>query len=210
MKRSIQARSPFVALSRHKRRDAVVRMGWKIANQPEGYPFWTDHLLIDPQDPERIHDWVDVYFLGADRFTFWNAEIVTLRLARQDEVEGRSFKAVYAQLNEQEIAREFAIETVAVPRTRPGQMRTRQWVQRPVQRYPQFEGRSFTEECQRLEANFLASDPPEVTERFEIDPSYAYGIGLHALVDEPTLDRAAIERCIERFRKLGEREWRSA
>ena len=198
-----------MALPRHKRRDAVVRMGWKIANQPEGCPFWTDHLLIDPQDPERIHNWVDVYFLGADRFTFWNAEIVTLRLARQDEVEGRSFKAAYAQLNEQEIAREFAIETVAVPRTRPGQMRTRQWVQRPVQRYPQFEGRSFTEECLRLEANFLASDPPEVTERFEIDPSYAYGIGLHAVVDEPTLDRAAIERCIERFRKLGEREWRA-
>jgi hypothetical protein len=201
---------PFVALPCHKRRDAVVRLGWKIARQPEGYSFWTDHLLIDPEDPTRIHHWVDVYFLAADHFTFWNAEIVTLQLARQDAVEGRSFKLAYAQLSEQEIAREFAFETVAVPRTRPGQMRTRQWVQQPVQRYPQFEGRSFREECQRLETSLLASEPPEVSECFEIDQSYAYGIGLHAVVDELTLDAAAIERCIKRFRERGEREWRSA
>jgi hypothetical protein len=126
MKRCIQARSPFVTLPRHKRRDTVVRMGRKIANQPEGYRFWADHLLTDPEDPARIHHWVDMYFLAADRFMFWNAEIVTLRLARQNEVKDRSFKAAFVQLNEQETARECAIETVAVPRTRPSQMRTRQ------------------------------------------------------------------------------------
>ena len=59
-------------------------------------------------------------------------------------------------------------------------------------------------------AEIVASYPPDISGYFEIDPSYAYAIGLHAVVDEPTLDRAAIERCIERFRKLGEREWRSA
>ena len=74
---------PFVELPRHKRRDAVIRLGWKITNQAEGYPFWTDHSLVDPEDPQRIHQWIAVYFLGADRFTFWNATILTLQLARK-------------------------------------------------------------------------------------------------------------------------------
>ena len=200
---------PFVELPRHKRRDAVIQLGWKIANQAEGYPFWTDHLLVDPEDPQRIHHWIDVYFLGADRFTFWNATIVTLQLAQQDELHDRSFKLAYDQLSAEEIKREFAIETISVPRTRPGQVRSRLWIQQPKQCYPQFEGRTFHVECERLEAQLLAIDPPYIRESFAIDRGYAYGVGLDAVVDEPTLDRAAVERCIQRFRDLGERNWSS-
>ena len=197
----------FVELPRHKGRDAVIRLGWKIANQADGCPFWTDHLLVDPEDPQRVHHWIDVYFLSADRFTFWNATIMTLELAQQDELRDQSFKLAYAQLSAEEIEHEFAIETVNVPRTRPGQVRSRLWIQRPKQCYPQFDGRTFHAECERLEVHLLATDPPDVRETFEIDRDYAYGLGLDAVVDEPTLDRAAVERCIQRFRDLGERDW---
>ena len=200
---------PFVELPRHKRRNAVIQLGWKIANQAEGCPFWTDHLLVDPEDPQRLHHWIDVYFLGADRFTLWNATIVTLQLSQQDALHDRSFKLAYAQLSAEEIKREFAIETISVPRTRPGQMRSRQWKQPPKQCYPQFEGRTFHEECERLEAHLLTTDPPDIRESFVADRGYAYGVGLHAVVNEPTLDRAAVERCIQRFRDLGERDWSS-
>ena len=200
---------PFVELPRHKRRDAVIRLGWKITDQAEGYPFWTDHSLVDPEDPQRIHQWIAVYFLGADRFTFWNATIVTLQLARQDELQNRSFQLAYDQLSAEEIEREFAIETVKVPRTRPGQVRSRLWIQQPKQCYPQFERRTFHAECERLEAHLLATDPPDIRESFAIDRDYASGVGLDAVVDESTLDRAAVERCIQRFRDLGERDWSS-
>ena len=43
--------------------------------------------------------------------------------------------------------------------------------------------------------------------RFEIDRNYAYGIGLHAVVDVATLDAVAIEQAIARFRALGEKSW---
>ena len=200
---------PFVELPRHKRRDAVIRLGWKITDQAKGYPFWTDHSLVDPEDPQRIHQWIAVYFLGADRFTFWNATIVTLQLARQDELQNRSFKLAYDQLSAEETEREFAIETVNVPRTRPGQVRSRLWIQQPKQCYPQFERRTFHAECERLEAHLLATDPPDIRESFAIDRDYAYGVGLDAVVDESTLDRAAVERWIQRFRDLGERNWSS-
>lgn len=199
--------APFVELPRHKRRNAVVRLGWKIARQTDGQDFWTDHLLEDPEDPHRIHRWVDVYFLGTDRLTLWNAEFITTALAVEDEIRERSFQAAYAQLSPEEVANEFALEWETVPRKRPGVMRMKELVQRPVRHYPQFDGRTFRQECDRLEAHYMATSAPVVAERFVIDRSYAYGIGLHAVVAENNLNRAAIERTIQRFRELGEKDW---
>lgn len=198
---------PFVELPRQKRRNAVVRLGWQIAQQTDGHGFWTDHLLEDPDDPLRTHSWVDVCFLGSDRFTLWNAEFVTTQLAVEDEIRERAFNAAYAQLSAEEIMAEFSMDWKTVPPKRPGAMRMREWVQRPDRHYPQFDGRTFGKECDRLEAHYLATDPPVIAERFVIDRSYAYGIGLHAVVREATLDRAAIERTIQRFRDIGERHW---
>lgn len=198
---------PFVTRSLHKRRDAVVKLGWKISRQKDGLTFWTDHLLEDPDEPHRIHRWVDVYFLSADRCTFWNAEIITTDLASEDELDGRAFNAAYAQRSPEEIEIEFAMEWKTVPRKYPGAMRLKEWVQRPARHYPQFDGRTFRQECDRLETQYKASNPAVIAERFVIDRSYAYGIGLHAVVAETNLDRAAIERAIQRFRELGERNW---
>lgn len=199
--------TPFVELPRHKRRAAVVRLGWKILQQTDGRGFWTDHLMDDPEDPHRVHGWVDVYFLGADRFTLWNAEFITTSLAVEDVIREHAFSAANAQLSPEEIESEFAMAWQTVPRKHPGAMRMRQWVQRPDRFYPQFDGRSFRQECDRLEAHYLATDPPAIKERFTIDPSYAHGIGLHAVVNEANLNVAAIERTIQRFRDLGERNW---
>lgn len=198
---------PFVALPRHKRRNAVVRLGWQIARQADGQSFWTHHLLEDPEDPQRVHGWVDVCFLGADRFTLWNAEFITTALAAEDEIHERSFKAACAQLSPEEIENEFAMEWETVPRKYPGAMRAKRMVFRPARHYPQFDGRTFRQECERLEAHYLATDPPRIAERFAVDRDYAYGIGLHAVVAETNLDRAAIERTIQRFRELGETDW---
>src|SRR5665647_272982 len=106
----------FVDLPRHKRRNAVIRLGWKIARQADRLGFWTDQLLEDPDDPHRIHRWVDVYFLGADRLTLWNAEFITTPLAVEDEIHERAFEAVYAGLSAEEIESEFAFESRTIPR----------------------------------------------------------------------------------------------
>jgi len=200
----------FVDLPRHKRRKAVIRLGWKISQQSDGLSFWTDHLLKDPDDPHRVHRWVDVYFLGADRFALWNAEFITTQMAVEDEIHSLAFEAVYAALSADEIKREFAFENRVIPPKRPGAPRLVQWVPRPDRQYAQFEGRTFNQECERLEALYLATDAPVIGERFVTDRSYAYGIGLHAVVDEVTFDGAAIERTIQRFRDLGECDWRAA
>ena len=204
---------PFVSLSQHQRRDAVVQLKWRIdrnAVQTGIGDFWTYHLLQDPDDPTRTFQWIDIYFLGRDRCTLWNAAIVTTALAQQDAMRSRAFDATWAQLSELEQAAESAIEFKPVPRKRPSDVRCHEWVRRPDNRYPQFEGRTFDEECDRLEAHIEATSPPVIGESFTVDRSYAYGIGLQVTVAEDHLDRAAIERTIARFRDLGEQDWRGA
>ena len=34
-------------------------------------------VLIDPEEPNRIHSWVDVVFAGLHYFTLWNAAFIT-------------------------------------------------------------------------------------------------------------------------------------
>jgi len=204
---------PFVTLSLHQRRDAVVQLKWQIdrsAAQTGTRDFWTDHLLQDPDDPSRTFQWIDIYFLGRDRCTLWNAAFITTALARQDAVRTLAFDASWAQLSESEKAAESAIEFKPVPRKRPSDLRLSEWVRHPDSCYPQFEGRTFSEECDRLEVHTQATSPPDTGESFTLDRSYAYGIGLHATVAEDHLDRAAIERCIARFRDLGEQDWPAA
>jgi hypothetical protein len=200
----------FVDLPRHKRRSAVVRLGWQIAQRTDGAGFWADHLLEDPEEPNRIHRWVDVNFLSADRFTLWNAEFITAQLAMEDAIHARAFRETDARLSSDESEAEFKWEWKSVPLKCPGDLRAKELVRRPDRHYSQFEGRTFNQECDRLEALYLVSDPPLITERFEIDRGYAYGIGLHAVVVETNLDRAAIERTIQRFRDRGERDWQGS
>ncbi len=100
----------FVDLPRHKRRSAVVRLGWQIAQRSDGVGFWTDHLLEDPDDPNRIHHWVDVTFLSADRFTLWNAEFITTQLATEDAIHERAFSETNARLSPEEADAEFKWE----------------------------------------------------------------------------------------------------
>ena len=197
----------FVDLPRHKRRSAVVSLGWQIARRTDGAEFWTDHLLEDPEDPHRIHRWVDINFLSADRLTLWNAEFITTQLAVEDVIHTRAFRETDARLSPDESEAEFRWEWKSVPLKRPGDLRAKELLRRPDRHYSQFEGRTFNQECERLEALYLLSDPPLITERFEIDRGYAYGIGLHAVVAETNLNRVAIERTIQRFRNIGERNW---
>ena len=48
---------------------------------------------------------------------------------------------------------------------------------------------------------------PAPFKRFGVDRNYAYGIGLHAVVDAANLDTEVIERTITRFRAVGENSW---
>jgi hypothetical protein len=95
-----------------------------------------------------------------------------------------------------------------IPRKRPGETRMYRMAFAPEQRYDVLSGQTYHEACDALETQLMQTLPMP-PERFEIDRGYAYGIGLHAVVNVPSLDTTAIERTIMRFRALGERNWQA-
>ena len=76
----------------------------------------------------------------------------------------------------------------------------------PEKHYDCLDGQTYSQAREALEKTLMQSltTPPE---RFEIQRGYAYGIGLHAVMDVATFDAAAIEQTIGRFRALGEKSW---
>ena len=79
-------RPPFSSLPRHKRSDEVIRLKGKMRRDAAEYGGrFTSHLVLnEPGRPDLYNQWFDFYFPGMDRFTIWNAEIVTARQAFWD------------------------------------------------------------------------------------------------------------------------------
>ena len=88
-----------------------------------------------------------------------------------------------------------------------GKILTYQMLEREQKRYDQFEGLTFFEQIDKLEAQILAESSPPVYESFETDLSYGYGIGLSIVLNVETINRKAIEQAIMKFRELGEKDW---
>lgn len=71
--------TPFVALSRHRQRDAFVRLRRRIVRDTPIYGrLFTSPLVLDePGRPDIYRQWFDVLFLGLDGRSIWNATITT-------------------------------------------------------------------------------------------------------------------------------------
>jgi hypothetical protein len=84
---SRRAIRPFISLPRHRRRSAVIALHGRMlrhAYYTGSKLFDSNQLLIDPEEPDRLHTWVDIVFPGLDRFTLWNAELITTEMAKHD------------------------------------------------------------------------------------------------------------------------------
>ncbi len=206
---SCRAIRPFVSLPRHRRRARVIALQARMlrhAHFTGSTLFDSDHLLIDPDDPDRLHAWVDVVFPGLDRFTLWNAEFITTETAKHDVASTLAYEAIDAKLKAAGENHERRWTKHVIPRTRPGGLRIVRMEFAPEKHYDCLNGQTYSQARNALEAELMQSLPTP-PERFEIDHRYAYGIGLHAVVNVATFDTAAIEQTIARFRALGEENW---
>ena len=199
----------FVTLPRHRRRSLVIRLHGRMlrnAHYTGSTLFDSHHLLIDPDEPNRVHAWVDVLFLALDRFTLWNAAFITTEMAKSDLASKQAHEQISARLAAATETYESRWTTHLIPRKKAGEQRMYRMEFAPEKHYDCLDGQTYSQACEALEHSLMQSlsAPPE---RFEIQRGYAYGIGLHAVVDVATLDAAAIEQTIARFREVGEKSW---
>jgi hypothetical protein len=202
---------PFVTLPRHKRADAVISLKGNMRRNAAVYGGkFSSHLVLDePRRPDLYNQWFDFYFPGTDRFTLWNADIGTARRTFWEAAHEMAFERTADALTLQELELETRMEFEPAEKSRTGKVLTWTLGEREPVRYAQFGGLTFSEQTAKLEAEIIRDAPPIIHESFTLDRSYAYGIGLHIVLDVDVINKAAIECAIDRFLAEGETDWTS-
>lgn len=202
---------PFHTLSRRKRGNAGIRLKAKILRTRNLYGgCFTSHLwLEEPGESPARSQWFDFLFLGSDKYTIWNATVCTARMAFWDKAGDLAGERARALLSLEEQEEEFRMDFEPASYDAWGRATTYTLVDHHHPR-PQFGGLTYWDYRQQLEREIIEWEPPAVCESFELDRSYAYGTGLHIVVDAEGIDRVTIERLIDRFMEIGQTNWRAA
>lgn len=204
MKNVIEKNRPYADLPLRKQRDEFIRLRWRILQDKAEYGgLFTSDEVMDAAFASQCHDFL---FLGSDGYTIWNASISTAAFALQEAAEARAFEQAEALLSAAEREVEFHFETVPVWH---GGVKYFQQVFHEPRHYPQFDGLTFAEFCQRQTAIILAMDPPLIHESFLTNASFRYGIGLDIIRNVPSIDPSTINAAIADFFARGESDWES-
>lgn len=199
----------FVDLPRHKRGDAVIALKGQMRKYAKDYGGrFTSHLVLDePDRPDLYNQWFDFYFPGRDKFTIWNASIITAKKDFWAKVSDLAYARASAMLSPQEMAEDSKLDFEPADRSSTGKILTYKLRERRTMRFEQFGGLTFMEYWDKLQAEIARNEPPQVFESFKTDRGYRYGIGLHIVVDTQVINRASIEAAMDRFFALGEVDW---
>ena len=202
---------PFHTLSRRKRGNAGIHLKAKILHTRSLYGGrFTSHLwLEEPGENPVRSQWFDFLFLGSDKYTIWNAYVCTARMAFWDKVGDMARERGRKLLSPEEQEEEFRLDFEPASRDAWGRVTTYTLVDHHRPR-AQFGGLTYRDYCQQLEREIIEREPPAVYESFDQDRSYAYGTGLHIIVDADGIDRTTIERVIDKFVEIGQTNWRAA
>lgn len=202
-------RCPFIRLPRHKRNDLFIKLKGEIKREAENYGgMFTSPLILDES---RESQWFDFYFLGLDKFTIWNATIITAKQALQDAAEDMAYAQVMEMITPEELEAECKIESVPADRcVKTGKILAYRMILPEPKRYEKFGSLTFSEQTEKLQSEIIKNTPPPVYEFFKVDLSYSYSIGLDIVLDVETINRKAIEQAIMKFRELGEKDWQAA
>jgi hypothetical protein len=210
MKKPVYFRfTPFVELPRRKRRNMYVSLGWKIRQDAGKYGGkFTSHLVLDePGRPRLYKQWFDtILFLGSDEITIWNATIVTATWEFWSKTSRLAFERAFSLLSEEQQKQE-GLQLEGPFYGNDGKYY--RMAERPKPTYDCFGGLTLREYEEQCELKIIKDEPPVIHESFEIEPGYEYGIGLRAVVQADEVNREVIEKNIDRFRELGEANWRS-
>jgi hypothetical protein len=202
-------KTPYCHLPRRKQRDSFIRLRQKIRNKSSIYggQFTSRHILDEPGRPALYNQWADVYFLGSDGLTIWNAAIVTAVREFWDTAEDMAHTKAWEMLTpeEQSAEAEMKFEPVWI-KGKP----MYQLLEKTDIVYEKLGGLTYRDYQKKLTEEIIQNEPPEVFESFATDRSYRYGVGLNMVIHVSEINRITIEEAIRRFREVGETDWRAA
>lgn len=198
----IRRNKPFNTLSRRRRRARTQYVKNLIHRERHrcGGLHYDD---CDSENAEAIAagwmwSWSDVLFLGNSPDVYWNAEIITMDVARADIVENLVFEEAHAMLSQNQQEDEARMDTTPNYNAK-GKVVSHTVVERTRVSYPQFGGLTYFDYIDKRLAKVMRDNPRVVTPGYRIQSDYRSGIGLQIIVEEPVLTRKIIDSAIRSF-----------
>lgn len=198
---------PFISLSRRQRRQKVIELKNRIYLERHrcGGIFYDGCDIQHYKDnPDHIWAWSDIYFVGRDPADLWNAEIITVKMARQNAVHDQAFNEAWSMLSQQEQKDEVRYETTPNVNSK-GKIVSHTLVHREKQAYEIFGGLTMWQFIEKREREITQAESTEVVCGYQFLPGFAYGQGLRMVVDAEALSVPIIEAAIGDFMGKGER-----
>lgn len=207
MSRKLNKPKPFFyQLPKHKRKDGVFYLKKDIEKYKTIFGGEFSSYLMPNDEPDFNAQWFPIFFLGTNPYTFWNAKIETAKNAFADEVDTLSYKLIHSMLTDEEHAKE--LESIAPLFDK--KIKEFIYVSKEPIRYEKFDGLTYTEKREQLKLEIIDNNPPKIYEIFQHNYKYRSGIGLHVIANVDAINRVVIKEIIEKFRSLGEINWKSS
>ena len=200
---------PFVTLPQHRQRSEVISLKSKIHRDTALYGgrFTRWLVLNDLGHPDLSDQWFDFYFLGTDRYTIWNATLVSARHAYWHLVSEIAHTHVEAMLTPDEIDENFKVVSARGPRSSSVKDFPYKLSLGDEKRFEKFDGLTFVEQCYKVAVEIAREEPPEIHESCKVDRSSVGGVGLEIVLDVNVINQVSIEAAIDHFISVGEANW---
>ena len=203
---------PFSALSRHKQRDAFIKLRGTIARTKDKYGpnFTSDLVLNEPGRPAIFNDWFHFYFLGLDGHTIWNTYLYSASHAYWEKISSLA-RDEANRLAPRNPEQEGNLQALLKP-VYDASGRKLHYVMREQEPEAALGNKTRHEFMQDYESKLIKEDTgltAPVFESFEIERAYQYGFGLRAIIDVPEITAETIEAMIAKFRAIGEQSWKN-
>lgn len=199
-RRSLFGGVPFPDQSRRRRKRDTIRLKNRIARHAP----MLGGLFTTPEYMDAEMQWVDFYFLSGRRNTFFNATAVTAkhRYFEKTETLARDRSHELAPLSDAP----FRLRDMF--KRRPDG--NYEYASMPETMQPVFGGRTRSEWIAAEERRLIGTDSVAVQVGWSRDTQYRYGIGLHVVLDVPSVTIDALNTFILEFRAMGEADWCSS
>lgn len=201
--------TPFSKLSRHKKRDLYIKLRGNIKKTASDYgQNFTSHLVLKEEGrPSCYNQWFDLFFLGLDGVTIWNAVLYTANNAYWDAIENLAYEESYRLCPRKEKDDDFFIP---VYNNVTGKLLHYTIKESEIE--PELNNITRSQFLEEYSSKLISEDTGDtapIFESFKIDKKYYYGIGLYAVIDAPEINSETIEAMIVKFRAIGEQDWKS-
>jgi hypothetical protein len=203
---------PFSSLSRHKQRDAFIKLRGRLHRTKGTYgPNFTSHLVLNEPGRQAVfNDWFHFYFLGLDGRTIWNTYLFTAGHEYWEKISALAHDEA-DRLNPRDDSIKWSVKDWFVPVYDSAGRKIHSVMQesKPVAALGGLTRHEFLADCAARLIKEDTGSTVQVFEALEVQSNYEYGMGIRAVMDVPEINREAIETMIAKFRTMGEQSWKS-